>query len=532
MFSDHCVGKVIAERLAELFSAESKWNDRQWRIGTVESMNECIAGASSNASETRLQYVIGTTRRIIEKDPFLEGRARGDVLKSIPKSNQLKPGSHSFFVLKHEIDDLTSKYFEMIDSGVSRINESDAASSADVDFNLWASYIAGHLQSLGLSDEWIVNHLNYHLKHNPNIVNLRHTLALIGDLWRKGSGPYTFLIPLTARARFDHQTPPPWLSKNDFEDAFAEYFPGESIPTHVGGFIVTVDCYDKYMAVSVLMERLETIAMKIRAAGETRRALIDNMAFMYPGYVEIDLVSNQKSATVTVPALDVGGGITLLHPLEGKLEAALDLLASVDGVSQRSACVTAWAMIETLFADADDFGGLAMIADRAADLLTCMYTVDLFHGIGSGHRKTEDDQLADNLNVASESERLGIVVDAFVSGVSIPGNWELGVVDCRTAKGLIVDVRGLTTLRTEFSDALRRLYDVRNQIVHAGINQPHGLRFIFNSALSLQSAIMNEAIRNASSSKGSTGLLAAKCTWLLNRVDDGSKISALSVFRQ
>lgn len=479
-----------------------------------------------------MQYVIGTARRIIERDPFLKGRARGGVLRSIPKSSLLKPGSHSFFVLKHEIVDLTSKYFEMIDTGVSELNESDAASGANVDFNLWASYIAGHLQSSGLSNEWIVNHLNYHLKHDPNVVTLQHTLALIGDLWKKGKGPYTFLIPLTVRARFDPQTPPPWLSKDDFENAFKEYFPDKSSPSHVGGFILTVDCYDKYMAVSVLMEKLQTIVMKVRVAGETRKAFMDNTAFMHPGQVEVDLASNQKSAAVNVPALDVDGGIKLLRPLEGKLEAALDLLASVDGVSRRSACVTAWAMVETLFADADDFGGLAMIADRAADLLACMYVVDLFNGIGTGHRKTEHDHLADDLNAASESERMGIVVDAFVSGVSIPGDWELGAVECRTAKGLIEDVKGLTALRTEFSDALRRLYDVRNQIVHAGIKQPHGLRFIFNSALSLQSAIMNEAVRNASTSKESTGLLAAKCTWLLNRVDDGSKISSLSVFRQ
>jgi hypothetical protein len=64
--------------------------------------------------------------------------------------------------------------------------------------------------------------------------------------------------------------------------------------------------------------------------------------------------------------------------------------------------------------------------------------------------------------------------------------------------------------RRQIASALRRLYDVRNQVVHAGVIEPYGLRVTLVSLSALLSAVVNETISFRRLTCGDAGELAKR----------------------
>ncbi|WP_280274722.1 hypothetical protein [Nocardia wallacei] len=532
MFDDNGVGKAITQRLAALVAPDGEWRDHLWRIGTLGALEECLSSARSGASLTRKQYVIETARRVTERDPAITGKRLGRILSSLPKkADSFSLGSSSYFILEHEVNSTRIDYFELWDAYLGSVDESEDPLTSTVDITSIASYIAASLRSYGFSDIWIVKHCSYYLKHNADKSTLRGLLSTARTVQEKGSGIYTYLVPLRRRAAFDHESEPPWLSKIGFETKFAEHFPGAQLPSNVGGLMFEINALEKHSAYDTFLGKLSSAIMRSRVAASNWMLDISDTYWVTPGDgYEMQIIPAEASLIV-IRSLDSDGGRRLLQPLPPELEAALDLLSNSDKTSARSACVTSWAMVETLFADSTDFGSLADIADRAADLLTCMYVADLLLGLAKGHTRVADDQLSQKLGEIPEGQRIAILVGHLAVGGSLMVGEGQGLVSLQEARRLVGSKNYVHQLRNEFSESLRRLYDTRNQIVHAGVLEPYAMNTTLLVSSKLLAAILDEVISSSFYSEEPTALLAAKCRWLLNRVEDGPDLALLGAFR-
>ncbi|MGA4791292.1 hypothetical protein [Nocardia sp. AB354] len=530
MFTKDGVGKVIALRIASLVDAESTWHNQLWQVGTLRAMQECMALAGSNPTSARVQYVVNTARRVIQHDPVLSGRRRGQALNSMPsKTDQFQHGTHSFFVLQHEINQLSLEYFEFWLAFIASLDEDEDPISTKLDLNLISCYIAGHLRWCGFSDKWILKHCNYYLKHNSEVSTLQDLLNSAASVARKGPGEYTYLVPLLSIDEDNEKSEPPWLTKNDFEDKFAEYMRGVTVPDHTGGLILQISAIEKYRAEELFAKALQEVITRGRMVGTKFEVESVGGAWMHPGSSKVDLPDLERTP-FSLQSLSIGGDRWRLHQLPAEIEAGLDLLSSVGTVSFRSSCVTTWAMVETMFADASDFGALADISDRPGDLLACMYITDLLDKLAASHSELGRDALANELKSADLYRRVELIVESLLSGNSLAVDTEYGPVLLQQARRLVLEKQQLHLIRAEFSESLRRLYACRNEIVHAGVLEPYSMTETVKVASKLLAAILDESVRNSQVSHEPVALVAAKCRWLINRVEIGADLAGLTAF--
>jgi hypothetical protein len=129
MFVVNGVGKAISSRIADLFLDNTPWPQRLSRVGTIGTLEECLAVADNRSSEQRRQYVIGTARRIIESDPALSGARHGQALRAIPRSDRLYSFSHAYYVLQAETSALREEYFDLWDAYLATLGEGRRSAS-------------------------------------------------------------------------------------------------------------------------------------------------------------------------------------------------------------------------------------------------------------------------------------------------------------------------------------------------------------------------------------------------------------------
>jgi hypothetical protein len=227
-------------------------------------------------------------------------------------------------------------------------------------------------------------------------------------------------------------------------------------------------------------------------------------------------LGREPSARFRFSQLDADGGAAFFSPLSDELEASIDLLLSANQASARSAVVSSWSALETLFADEGDYGELSAVADRAAAILTCVYVRDAYESLAVGHSRNSSDELADELRILGVGQRAVLISEALRKNQPLSVNKVLGAVAVKRAADLTVATINAT--RNQIANALRRLYDVRNQVVHAGAIEPYGLQVTLANSSALLSAVVNETISFRSATGGDARQLAARAVWLLTSV--------------
>ena len=521
------VGRLVLMRVADLLRAETAWPQRLWRLGSIGHLEYCLSLADANSTETRKAVALGGARRALEANPVLDGKLRGQVLGALPKAEKLTRQSHSYFVLSEATKSLRGDAWRLWEERIAALDASAIPTSTmDLDVDVLAQALASHMRDFGLSDRWIVNSSMYHLNDHGGPDCLSAMLIAAAKVVSRGPGECAYLVPLDRRGRFDHETGRPWLSKAKFAAEFAARFPDLEVPEHTGGLVLETVALDKYGADEHAARLLRQALERVAIANGKRQLVVRGQTWVAPGGRVVDLL-DAGARSLSLRALDGDGGRRLLGPLSGEVEAALDLLVQASKGSLRSGAVTGWAVLETLFGDASDYGSIAELSDRAAALLTCELVRDVFLSIASGHQRGSDDRLADSLRTSSPAEKMALVEDAVVNGVPLAVGDGLGLVTVQRARKLAVSPRELLNVRDELSQALRRLYEARNQVVHGVQAEPYALNLIVRSGTVLASGLVDSAIAAWLDRSEPAGMLVARATWALDQVSGGWPLSTV-----
>lgn len=508
-------GRAVVERLADLFADATPWTQRQWRSGTLDALRHVQALTQNGGRESSKSWALAHLRDSIDSDPFIPAVERGALLKPLAiKPDRLMPAAHGAKMLDEVERHLIEHYWTWMADVCTQVDDTlqvaDVRESADT----FAWRLAAHFRSSGLSDSWIVNFANYELKFEKNNRSLAQVVLSAQRTALGGSG-WVFLIPLRSRRGFNIPSNETFLTPNDFEAEFSSQFPGLDIPAHRGGLRLTDNSIDKYAAIQSVRRALLALQERLAASGAKRRLVVGPTAWVNPGKWTTDL-SSEPSARFRFSQIDAEGGASLFIALSDELEASIDLMLSANTASARSAVVSTWSALETLFADECDYGELSVVADRAAAILTCAYVRDAFESLAVGHSRNSTDELAANLRAAGVGERAVLVSEAIEQGRPLAVNRVLGAVAVQRAADM-TSAR-IEVTRRQLSNSLRRLYDVRNQVVHAGAIEPYGLQVTLANSSALLSAVVNEAIAFRRATGGDARQLAARARWLLTSV--------------
>lgn len=510
-------GLAVVERLADLFAIATPWTQRQWRSGTLDALRHLQALTTNGGRDSSKGWALSHLRHSIESDPFIPALERAALLKPLAmKPDRLMPAAHGAKMLDQIERHLVENYWTWAAEVCTQIDDSREVADVRESADTFAWRLAAHFRSSGLSDGWIVNFANYQRKFEKDARSLAQVVMSAHRSALGGSG-WVFLIPLQSRRGFNIPSNETFLTPNDFEAEFASQFPGLDIPAHRGGLRLIDNSIDKYAAVEGVRRALWALQERLAASGAKRSLVPTPTAWVNPGGWTTDLGS-EPSARFRFPQVDADGGASLFNPLSDELEASIDLLLSANTASARSAVVSSWSALETLFADDGDYGELSVVADRAAAILTCVYVRDAFESLAIGHSRNSLDELARNLRAAGVSDRAVMVSEAIEQGQLLAVNKVLGAVAVKRAAEMTSAT--IEVARSQISNCLRRLYDVRNQVVHAGAIEPYGLRVTLASSSALLTAVVNEAISFRRATGGDARQLAARARWLLTSVSE------------
>lgn len=510
-------GRAVIERLADLFADTTPWTQHQWRSGTLDALRHLQSLTKNGGRDGSKGWALSHLRDSIESDPFIPAVERGALLKPLAvKPDRLMPAAHAAKMLDQVERHLVEHYWTWTADICAQVDDSRQVADVRESADTFAWRLAAHFRSSGLSDGWIVNFANYQLKFEKETCSLAQVVMSAQRTALGGSG-WVFLIPLRSRRGFNIPSNETFLTPNDFEVEFASQFPGVQIPAHRGGLRLIDNSIDKYAAIEGVRRALLALQERLAASGAKRMLVPTSTAWVNPGKWTTDLGS-EPSTRFRFSQVDADGGASLFNPLSDELEASIDLMLSANTASARSAVVSSWSALETLFADECDYGELSVVADRAAAILTCVYVRDAFESLAVGHSRNASDELAVNLRAAGVGERAVIVSEAIEKGHPLAVNKLLGAVAVKRA----ADMTSVTidVARRQISNSLRRLYDVRNQVVHAGAIEPYGLQVTLASSSALLSAVVNEAISFRRATGGDARQLAARARWLLTSVSE------------
>ncbi|MGW0122564.1 hypothetical protein [Streptomyces sp. NPDC003327] len=173
-------------------------------------------------------------------------------------------------------------------------------------------------------------------------------------------------------------------------------------------------------------------------------------------------------------------------------------------------------------------GQLAVVAERAADILACRFIFDELNGLATSHSRSSRDALAENLKNLSADARVREIEHHLRKGGSLAITNALGQLAVERVTKLINDPNEVRSVRNSFMIALSRLYAARNSIVHAGELEPYGFGILLPSAEVLLGALLDTIIIASRRSEEPPGMIAAKASWALEQAIDLSDFSSLT----
>ncbi len=513
VFKSGSLAEAVMQRMVTLFSPTRGWNTRLWRSNPIDALRHCIDLSDGDARDGAKKYALDEARRRVTNDLFIPRRDVGGMLKQMSVDPaKLTRGSTSYFALKSLVDEIATRYSSWVQSFLDGLDADVPLSSSSVSGETLAWQLAAFLRAEGMSDQWIANFCTYQLRHDKQLTTLAAAIELARGSAAAGAG-WTFFVPLTRRRGFNVSAPP-LLQKRDFEERFTALLPGIDLPENRGGLEIRVDAIDQYAAINQAQLAMRRVVERHRASHSKRKLAFAAEAWVSPGSWSVAM-SLEPDLGIRVRELDSGGGREMFGRVSEELEAALDLLTAADQTSSRAATIAAWSTLETLFASEGDFGDLVSVAERAADVLACMYVRDTFVALAVKHARVGDDELAEALRSAGSTRAARLVEEA------LPGH----LMSVSSGPGLIAHERAaklspqeVATIRTQIAAVFHRLYDVRNQIVHSGRMAPYGLHRTYAESAVLLSALLDELLLQHRENGRTSREIAGRAAWLLARV--------------
>lgn len=442
-------------RLLEFLSDRSTWYRSLWGIGIILAMDElyeaCGVVADGHLSEGAIKRVISSVNKRIGMHPGftpVEKRLLSQNLQQVPR-----PGS----VAHHMIGQIKS-----IVSSDYLLRWSRVVASGNFQVELFSRSIAGHLLDAGFSGKYLREFINRNMQGSNPFSLAKLCNDLQQEMTSSPEREMEVLLAFGEIPRLRNGVPASWLQRGG-----------------VTGWLSTHG-FDPSGVVAPAALVIRVRARDITGAAQLARSESDR-------YAARTLLATGQPLN-RIPKLWVAGSSTAVdldHDRRGvevrelfredrifsadankSVDAALELLAHLDGSSQAAAVAGGWGAIEGLLASPSD---RSTAADNLASLVTCSFPRAELTRLAHLVKEQYPGNYPDLVAAGSNRERSRLIGQMIIAGnmPTLTGlSDQAGV---QRMRKLFANPRAeLETVREVISDSFHRLYRQRNLVCTVG----------------------------------------------------------------
>lgn len=501
-FSD--TEKIIA-RLLEFFHRRKPWHRRLWGVGTVLALSEvieyaghCIEGSHQNTEG--LRFVVATVRREVQRDPGLAPLAAD--LDQVLSQLDVKSPSKVNANLVAELEHLTER-------GRIGYLSSWVAAEPVMPVEFTARALGAHLLDGGFS----ADHLHRWLTAKASSIASVSDLAGLAEamVTEMPVRDYEVFIPC-ARPRIgseEHSSDGLWIDGPSGAQWLEEHLPTPENRRHNGGFVYSVEAHDPWSAVDMALELFHRTAARVRVARAASDDLRPDGWIRVAGVERDDFEARTPRRQVEIGSLERQGVVYQVdRAIRSPIDDSLELASYLEGTGTGAAVIGGWAAIEGLLIRPSE-GSHYLAADRLAGVIACSVPRAELTPLSYAHQSNADDTLSEQLQEAtSNRERVEYVETQLrtTPALDVRSAEDAAALDRIVA---IINNPGaeLVRVRTYITESLRRLYNQRNLVMHAGSITSVALEATLRTAPSLVGAGLDRLAHAHFSSGGATSPL-------------------------
>ena len=286
-----------------------------------------------------------------------------------------------------------------------------------------------------------------------------------------------------------------WLDGNAAATWLRDSLPSTEPRRHAGGFLVEIEGRDPWSAVG---EARVTVA---RAEARAKVASSSNEAIRLDGWARVAGHRRHYKIRPTPRQIKIGSLVSqgAVYRFDGGLppatDDALELASYMESPSAGAAVTGGWSAIEALLIRPGE-GSHYLAADRLASLIACSLPRAELTPLAYRHQEIADDDLARAL---TESPTNFDKVKLVESHLRAGNRLELVDGSDAAAQDRIVAIiqnpaAELARIKAYVTESLRRLYNQRNTVAHAGSLRSATLTATTRTALSLVGAGLDRIV--------------------------------------
>lgn len=461
----------VGARLLEFFDSRTPWHRGLWNVGSVLALREVIeaaeAGQAGALSDAAIRFLASRTEVAVGRDPGIgppeERRILQQALRDRPILHDL-----NFHTVALHIDRGEPGYLRRWADALRSTHSFGPERTARA--------IAAHLLDRRFSPDYLHRWWKFRLLHQEGERSLSDLVDEANDLAAAHPRPFEVLIAFETALDKRRGVPTgylpaekvtSWLDVNGFDRRNLR---------QDGGTLLHVEALDAVAATQNATEILDRFAARLSLGSGA--VLRPHPKIWIRGERE-PVAANRAHRGVAVRALAREKQIYLTGEAT-VLDASLELLSHLQTSSPSAAVAGGWAAIEALLSDRSD---RSQAADRLAMIVACSFPRAELTFL-SYVMSERDSKLAAELDVldanrdraATALRKLG---DADLEKV-LSGKDRAAAARMRTLAHAPTKV--LADVHAHLTDALRRMYRLRNLILHLGKTETVCLRASLRTA--------------------------------------------------
>lgn len=505
--------------LLDFFGAATPWQRRLWAVGTVIGLREVLEGSEAVQSGVLSPKSFENLCQSIEvtagTDPGAgspeERRLLQASLRSCPR-----PGSADYLVLHELLCQIEERYLDRWRLALLDLTKPTSKPRPE----RTARAIATHLLDLGFSETYLHPWWTFRIHYQDGIRSLADLVEDAAALLRQTPMDFEVLVPFLSAPGIGLEVPAhwrdaravsQWLRENDFDPRGLR---------QTGGLLLPVRARDVHAAVEQVSEVIERLSARVNLGTSSRlqpapTAWVRGYSKSYP--------LRRIARGVEVRAL-LRENQLYTASATSNIDAALELLGSLNEGPPGPAVASGWAAIEALLLGPGDSGNRGIAGERLASLIACSFPRAELTALAHAHIESAADPLAAELRgTRTHQERIALLTRSLLAGHKLVLSSESDRLAESRIRALLSSPRAsLRDIEEHAVRALRRMYRQRNLVLHWGRMNAVCLRAALRTAAPLVGAGIDRIVHAWFSKKTSPLELAARARVRLELLETSS----------
>ena len=486
--TDSYENHVIA-RLFDFFASVNPWHRRLWEAGTVLTLKEVLEASearnSSVLSEGSLNFLKSSVMPNAARDKGIGSKANLKSLEGLLKTELRYKG---FDYLKLEVLARQVETDYLINWAAVLKNQPDCPAPERT-----ARAIAAHLLDLNFHPDFLHRWLKYQVKHAPGTPSLPDIVAEAHNLTKKNPQTFEVYVPFDGPLTGIRNRPADCLDSAAFTAEFVKAGFNKSQIREHGGLRLFVPARDVFSSVEKAGEIVDAFNARITVGTHRRRPLAIHSKCWVKGETK-SLPLHRAERGVEVDALERANQL-LVDESSGIINAAIELLAPMAFSSPSAALAGGWAAVESLLGTPGDDRGINA-GDRMATIIACSFPRAELTRLS--FNVEEATVQAAQLKACATTHEAVVLFAEFIKN-----NDPLVFIDSsdkaalERMRGVIQDpITTLTDIETHLRRVFRRMYRLRNLILHWGKTDAVAARSCLRSVAPLVAEGMDRIVHS------------------------------------